>query len=313
MAGNLNSYLSQLLQIHWLRPETALWRTFDCLLMERFGKIDGKSIDLGSGDGTMSYLMAGGLIKNYDVFQDVGKLQDYNAGADIHNQAPLFDFEIDNKKLRYGFEWGVDHKEGLISKAKRFSGFYKNTAVLDLNNDLPFEGEYFDSAFSNILYWLIDIDKVLSQWHRVLKKNGKLFLMVPTATFKEKAWLYYSAPHSENKKYLNYFDRGYGPLIHHCYDASQWRNYFKKNNFSVLDHHLYLTDPVMDVWNIGTRPIAPLLIRMANALPSDTRDEMKAEWIDYFGKFLSPIIEGEFERKVGEAEAAFHFFILEKQ
>jgi SAM-dependent methyltransferase len=313
MAGSMNSYLSQLLQIHWLRPETALWRTFDCMLMEKFGSVGGNSIDLGSGDGTMSYLMAGGAIEGYDVFKDVGQLKNYNDGADIHNQTPISSLVLNNDKLRYNFEWGVDHKDGLIKKAQRLSGFYTNMAVHDLNKKMSFDDEHFESAFSNILYWLEDIDTTLSEWHRIIKKDGKLYLLVPTASFKEKAWLYYSAPHTGDKQYLNYFDRGYSALIHHCYKTEQWTEYFKRNGFVVADHHLYLTNPVMDIWNLGTRPIAPLLINMSNMLSGEQREVAKAEWVDYFAKFFMPIIEGEFERKVGEGEASFHFFALEKR
>ncbi len=312
MAGSMNSYLSQLLQIHWLRPETALLRAFDCLLMEKHGALSGKAIDLGCGDGTMSYLMAGGRIRNYDVFKDVGRLQDYNAGADIHNQTPAAALDFDSANLRYQFEWGVDHKDGLIEKARRFTGFYRNAAVHDLNRSLPFENEQFDSAFSNILYWLDDLDATLLDWHRVLNKDGVLYLMVPSASFKQKAWLYYMAPHQGDRRYLNFFDRGYGALIHHCYSTAQWEQSFRKAGFRVADHHLYLSDPVTDVWNIGTRPIAPLLINMSNRLSTQDRDAAKAEWVDYFSGFFTPIIEGEFGRKLSEPEAAFHFFVLKK-
>lgn len=309
----MKSYLTQLLQIYWLRPETALWRTFDCLLMEKYGNISGKSIDLGCGDGTMSYIMAGGAIKKYDVFMEVGQLHTYNDGADIHNQNPESPLKTDNANLRYKFALGVDHKEGLINKARRFSDFYGNVAIFDLNKKLDFEDGYFDSAFSNILYWLENIDSVLSEWHRVLKDRAKLYLFVPTEDFREKAWLYYLTPHSDDKKYLNYFDRGYSSLIHHCYNTSQWSAFFQKNEFVVAGHHLYLTNPVMDIWNIGTRPIAPLIINLSNMLSDESRVYAKSEWVDYFYKFFTPIIEGEFERHVTENEAAFHFFVLEKK
>lgn len=311
MVGSMKSYLEQLLRIHWLRPETALWRTFDCLLMEKYGDISGRSVDLGCGDGTMSFVMAGGVIDNYDVFMDVGKLQDYNAGADIYNNNTEISLDTRMTDLRYSYELGIDHKDGLIDKAKRFSPFYKDNLVFDLNKKLPFEADYFDTSFSNILYWLDDMASTLSGWRRVIKKEGKLYVFVPNANFKEKAWLYYSAPHADDNKYLNYFDRGYNALIHHCYDTAQWTEIFRKNGFTVMDHHLYLTNPVMDIWNIGTRPIAPLLINMANHLSPESRESSKSEWIDYFSRFLTPLIEGEFERKVPESEAAFHFFVLE--
>lgn len=313
MAGNMNSYLNQLLKIHWLRPETALWRSFDCMLMEKYGDISGRSVDLGCGDGTMSFIMAGGVVNEYDVFMDVGELQNYNAGADIYNQNTNIQLDTDLTRLRHTFEWGVDHKDGLIDKAKRFAPFYRNSLVHDLNKKLPFEDGYFDSAFSNILYWLDDMDKTLAEWRRVMKEQGKIFLFVPNANFKEKAWLYYLAPHAGDKRYLNYFDRGYNALIHHCYGTAQWEGIFQKNGFNIVDHHLYLTNPVMDVWNVGTRPIAPLLINMASELSPENRASAKSEWVDYFARFFTPIIEGEFERKVPENEAAFHFFVLEKK
>lgn len=314
MAGNVNNYLAQLLKIHWLRPETALWRSFDCLLMEKYGKIDGHAIDLGCGDGTMSFIMAGGALDEYDVFMNVGQLQNYNMGADIHNQCSDVPLKADCSHLRYSYEWGVDHKDGLISKARKLAPFYQTNLVLNLNNDrLPFEEGSFDSAFSNILYWLDNIDGILSEWRRIIRERGRLLLFVPSANFKEKAWLYYSAPHMGEKRYLNYFDRGYSSLVRHCYSSSQWTAIFQRNGFIVSDHHLYLTNPVMDIWNVGTRPIAPLLINMANMLTPEKRLNAKLEWIDYFSRFLAPIIDGEFGRKVSEDEAAFHFFVLERK
>lgn len=322
LVGDMNSsflevkafkYLRELLSIHWLRPETALWRTFDCLLMEKYGNISGNSIDLGCGDGTMSYIMAGGIIDKYDVFMEIGQLQNYNAGADIHNQNPESPLIADNTTLRYKFELGVDHKEGLINKARRFSDFYSNVAIFNLNQKMDLEDGYFDSAFSNILYWLKDIDSVLREWCRVLKDKAKLHLFVPTASFRGKAWFYYSAPHTGDNKYLNYFDRGYGSLINHCYNTTQWAAFFLRNGFAVADHHLYLTNSVMNIWNIGTRPITPLLINMSTMLSQEDRDIAKSEWVDYFFKFFMPIIEGEFERNVNENDAAFHFFVLEKK
>lgn len=309
----MNSYLSQLLQIYWLRPETALWRSFDCLLMEKYGDCSGVSIDLGCGDGTMSFIMAGGIVHEYDVFMDVGELESYNVGADIYNQSTKIQLKVDLTHLRHTYEWGVDHKDGLIDKAKRFAPFYRDNLVHDLNKRLPFEDGHFDSAFSNILYWLDDVDHALSEWQRVIKEQGKLFVFVPNANFQEKAWLYYSAPHADDRKYLNYFDRGYNALIHHRYSTAKWEGIFAKNGFGVASHHLYLTNPVMDIWNVGTRPVAPLLINMANMLSIENRASAKSEWINYFTNFFGPIIEGEFERKVAENNAAFHFFVLEKK
>ena len=308
---NMCKYLAKLLEVHWLRPETALWRTFDCMLMEKHGDINGRSIDLGCGDGTLSFLMAGGGLDEYDVFMDVDELDSYNSGSDIYNQKTSLVPILNVDSIRYTYEWGVDHKQGLIDKAKRFFPFYQNSLLVDLNNSTTFEDNYFDSSFSNVLYWLDDMEVTLSEWSRILKSRGKLYLFVPNSSFRGKAWLYYSAPHSGDKRYFNLFDRGYSSLIRQCHSTEEWIRIFQRNGFEVIDHHLYLTNPVIDIWNLGTRPIAPLLINMSKMLSFECRKEAKAEWVDYFTRFFQPIVEGEFERKVPEHDAAFHFFILE--
>ena len=61
----------------------------------------------------------------------------------------------------------------------------------------------------------------------------------------------------------------------------------------------------MDIWNVGTRPIAPLLINIANKLPAEDRLETKEEWIDYFLHFFQPIIEGEFGKSIPEEQAGY--------
>lgn len=52
-------YLAQFMNLHWLRPETALWRTLDCMVLqdiEFFPPI----IDVGCGDGLFSFTRGGG-------------------------------------------------------------------------------------------------------------------------------------------------------------------------------------------------------------------------------------------------------------
>lgn len=312
MAGTIDRYLTQLLEMHWLRPETALWRTFDCLLAERHFPDFGKAVDLGCGDGTLSYVMAGGQLENYDVFLDVGDLQNYNSGADIYNATPVTSLKFDHTGLRYRFDAGVDHKGGLVAKADRLGGFYRKTLVQDLNLQLPFDQNTFDTAFSNILYWLEDLDIVLKEWRRILTDNGRLVLFVPGENFKTKSWLYYAAPHHGERRYLNFFDRGYANLIHHCYGSEKWSALFRSHGFKIQHHQTYLTDPVMEIWNIGTRPIAPLLIEMANRLAPVDRGRSKLEWVQYFRNCLSPMIEGEIESGAAEEKCAFHFYVLEK-
>lgn len=306
------NYLTQLLETHWLRPETALWRTFDCLLLEDNVKLDNKIVDLGCGDGTFSFIAAGGKLINFDVFKNVTSMENYNKGSDIHNIKVTDKFLFDDTNLRYSITYGIDNKDGLISKAKSLGRFYSDTKIHDLNEKLPDISDDFDFAFSNILYWLNDLNSILTDWNRILNKDGQLILFVPNNNFKEKAWFYYKAPHSGYKKYFNYFDRNYASLIHHCYSYKTWKDIFNKAGFKIKMHKPYLSDIVMEIWNIGTRPISPLLINTANKLNDKDREEVKKDWVNYFKDFFLPIVHDEYSRTISDKESAFHFFVLEK-
>jgi SAM-dependent methyltransferase len=309
----INHYLMQLLSVFWLRPETALWRAFDCLLMDKV-LIRGNSVDLGCGDGMLSYIMAGGKINNYDVFLDMGHIESYHKGADVFDSEPnIFTLDLDNINLRHNYTWGVDHKESLINKTNRFNDFYQNTLVLDLNKKLPFENNFFDTIFSNIIYWLDDLHLVLGEWKRVLSDSGTLILFVPDKIFREKAWLYHNAPHDGYRSYYNCLDRGYKLDDKHLYSFDKWETIFHKHGLKILKHVNYLTNPVLEIYNIGTRPIFPLLINMTNHLSSDDREIIKKQWVDYFFNIFRPIVEGEYQRVPGKNEYGFHFFLLKKE
>ena len=53
----LSSMHESLLNAHWLRPETAMWRAEDILSMKSMNiKFKKKSLDLGCGDGIFTYI-----------------------------------------------------------------------------------------------------------------------------------------------------------------------------------------------------------------------------------------------------------------
>jgi SAM-dependent methyltransferase len=312
MDGKIKPFLKQLLSIYWLRPETALWRTLDCALMIQHDT-QGRGADFGCGSGILSYVMAGGKMKDYDDFMNVSHLNSYMKGADIYNSKVLVKPSLDSSGLHYTFSYGIDHKMGLLHKARHFNGFYEHTLQHDLNKPLPLPKGYFDWGFSNILYWLQDPSKVLRQWGQTLKSGGRLYLFVPNQYFKRKAWLYYKAPHRGDHAYLNYFDRGYNALIRHGYSQPTWQAIFQKSGFRTVSHRHYLSNPVMEIWNIGLRPISHLLIDMTSRLSKSERDDTKLKWTTFFEKFFLPVLQQELAHKQTEKHCAFHFFILENR
>jgi len=88
MVGKLNfmNSLNNFLNVFWLRPETALWRSLDVEAMDRFN-FKSPSLDLGCGDGIFSFIRAGGSFANdFDAF-DVANLDQFFENVDIFNES----------------------------------------------------------------------------------------------------------------------------------------------------------------------------------------------------------------------------------
>ena len=43
------------------------------------------------------------------------------------------------------------------------------------------------------------------------------------------------------------------------------------------------------IWDVGLRPIAPLLVKMTQALSPETRASIKREWVDLMIELLEPL------------------------
>ena len=144
------SVLKELLNVYWLRPETALWRAIDIEVMKGF-YICENSLDLGCGDGILSYIRGGGKFDiSFDDYQSINSLDKFYSNKDVHDFFIKGYHPKSTNKPSYKFSTALDHKENLLLKAKEL-GFYKNIVLHDANKELPFEDNYFDSVFSNIV------------------------------------------------------------------------------------------------------------------------------------------------------------------
>jgi hypothetical protein len=64
----------ELLNVFWLRPETALWREIDVRAMKQFS-FKAPSLDLGCGDGIFSFIRSGGgFSSDFDAFRAMSGL-----------------------------------------------------------------------------------------------------------------------------------------------------------------------------------------------------------------------------------------------
>ena len=310
------SVLKELLNVYWLRPESALWRSIDIEVMKDF-EICGNSLDLGCGDGVFSYIRGGGKFDiSFDDYQSIGNLEKYYDNEDIHDVFLEGYSPKINRKPNYLFSTALDHKKNLLLKAKKLN-FHQDYILHDANKDLPFEDHTFDSIFSNILYWLDDIQKSINEISRVLKTGGQVALMLPNKTMSEFSFYnnLYVKTQDIRYKFLEKLDRGRNSSnIKVSKSYKEWRSIFDNSGLKVLEHKTHLSKTTIQIWDVGLRPIFPVIYKLVNAVDdSDKLITVKKEWIELFMNYLKPLYDLELSGLIDQGvEKGFHYFVLEK-
>lgn len=303
---NSINFLKAHLNINWLRPENALWNATASTLISKY-EIIPPSLDLGCGDGIFSFITAGGNFStDYNRYINVNT-EGFWENKDIYDTCNLDRLEgYIMEYPKYSFVFGLDHKSNLLKQAKALD-FYDNLIKHDANRELPFEDRKFKTIFSNILYWLDDVQKVLKEIYRILDKDGITILCIPNTKFFEYCFSYqWKEKQSELLRLLN---RGRSECMHQAFSYDDFKALTQKIGFKVLEHFYYLSPLTLKIWDIGFRPLSPLLIKMANGLNIENRRAIKAEWIETIVKFLLPLYEMDNKSK---DEGGFHLFVLNK-
>lgn len=310
---NTTTTFEELLNAFWLRPETALWRELDIRAMQSF-VFRSPSLDLGCGDGIFSFIRAGGGFgRDFDAFRSMAGLDKFFENVDV--------FDAYDEKMHpslshapaYQIDWAFDHKENLLKKAGLL-GLHKNMRVGDANQPLPFPDESFYSLFSNIVYWLDDPAAVIAEIARVLRPGGQACLMLPNRTMPEFSFYnqLYVKTGNPDWAFLEKLDRGrFGDNIRQARSAETWEAMFVSAGLRVKLHKAHLSKTVIQMWDIGLRPLFPVLRKMADALTPEQLPGIKQEWIAILKQFLEPLVQMDDRLGQGE-EPAFHCYILEK-
>lgn len=304
------SFHSDILKAHlnaaWLRPESALWDAVASSHILRH-KITPPSLDLGCGNGIFSFITAGGRFSiNYDWYINVDEAR-MNDGRDMYDACSISNLKkYIIKNPAYRFTFGLDAKANLLKQASLL-GFYDNVIEHDANKRLPFRNGQFKTIFSNILYWLKDLDRSLEEIYRILDATGTALLCFPNETFYDYCVSYqWKEKHSNLLKLLN---RGRSEAIHWTISYNEFVKKARKAGFKIASHSYYLLPLTLKIWDIGLRPLSPTLIKMANNLEREKRAMIKKEWMEIAMDFIKPLYETE---KKSRAAGGFHLFVVQK-
>lgn len=253
--------------------------------------------------------MGGELTSAYDVYLNL-KLKGFWNKKDIYNQSetPIPPRFI-SKRPRYSYTVGLDHKINLIKQAS-YLGAYQKTVLADANQSWPFRNNSFQNIFSNIGYWLSNPNFLFSELGRTLKSGGKAYLALQTPSLPKLCPSYRPNDFPNYSQLLTLLNGGRS-------ECSNWRLSLKEleclirdNGFKLAYHRYYLTSVTLKIWDIGFRPLTPVLTKMANLLTSRKRVQLKKEWIELLNQLLNPVFEFEHQEP---KDGGYIYIILEKK
>ena len=265
------------------------------------------ALDLGSGNGLSSFITAGGAFSlEYDRYKNVDP-RGFWENKDIYDtvvEPPKKEWIIQDPKHR--IDYALDVKVNLLRQAQAL-GFYRHAVVADANYPLPLEDRTFQTIFSNMLYWLSSPESSLEEILRVLRPNGRALLCLQDHKFKDCCLSY--RWRELNSEVLRLLNRGRS-------ESNLWTISYKELmglagtlGFKVIYHTYYLSPLTLKAWDIGLRPLSPVLIKMISKLTAADRLSIKSEWMDILRPFLVELYE--LDRKSNE-QGGYHFVCLEK-
>lgn len=286
--------LRRFVQAYWLRPENALWMTLrSCTLSEI--ALDQPTIDVSCGDGVFSFLHCGGAFDpDFDVFTSVAEVaqlgrKDHPCNA---GEEDMFDHIGDGYKptivtpAAQTINVGTDYKRSMVAKAEKLS-LYDWLIEHDNNQPLPFPSDAFQTAYCNAAYWITGIDQFLSELSRIVRPGGHVVLQVKISSMAH----YTLAAHRQvlGDRFLAILDRGRSACWPTLADRATWERRFDAAGLTVESATPFITKTHAHIWDVGLRPIAPLLVKMAQALSPTTRASIKREWVDLMIELLEPL------------------------
>lgn len=287
-------FLREHLNVQWLRPESALWDTIASSLVSKI-PFESPSLDLGSGDGLFSFITAGGAFSpQWDRYCSIGP-------------DPMGPERWIVRAPRHRIDWALDLKPDLLRQADGL-GFYRNLILSDANRPLPFDSESFQSVFSNILYWLNSADSSFREIARVLRPGGWAWLCLPDHRFREFCVSYRWK--ESNSKMLQWLNRGRDESLRWTISLSEMERLASRAGLKVVSHVTYLSPLTLKIWDVGLRPLFPVLIRMLEKLGEADRQSAKSEWVETVYPILQELLSLDSR---GHGLGGYHFVGLERE
>ena len=300
--------LQRFLQAYWLRPENALWMTLRSLALREISWTS-PGIDICCGDGIFTFLHGGGALDpDFDVFTSVRNLD-----CVTESHADMFDHVEDSYKPpivsppRRTVEVGTDHKTALLAKAKRLD-LYDQLVRHDANHALPFDRDAFQTVYCNAAYWVKNIALFLSELARITAPAGRVILQVKLDSMKDHTLNVFEP--ILGSRFLEIIGRGRIDCWPTVCNQATWEKRFRAAGLTICDATPLVTRTHAHFWDVGLRPIAPMLVKMTQSIAPAVRASIKKEWVALFHDLLLPLCNSEMDLFADPAEPGEIQYVL---
>ena len=286
--------LRDALGLWWLRPENGLALASYCLRGVALAPAAGeRAADFACGDGVNTFFKCGGRFDfSFDIF---GKAVHPASAKEIAEKSiDVFDYE--DRSYAPGikhapgcrYTYGTDHKKSLLHKAEKLD-FYDRLLHVDLRQEAEIPDESLDLAYCNSLYWVAEASQALELMVRKVRPGGRIVIDVMTA--QRKTLRYENLLPTMPADWASLMNRGRQHNNPGIQDEAGWDRMFGIAGMTeIVDKRDIFPTAIAMVWNVGLRPVFPVLNRMAQAIAEEKRLEIKREWVDTMVELLLPVL-----------------------
>lgn len=146
---------------------------------------------------------------------------------------------------------GIDISSAEIEGAKQ-TKLYNSTIVGD-GRSLPFADESFGLVFSNcVIEHIPNVENVLRETSRVLKKGGYFIFTVPSENFANYLFFYVLLIKLRLKEMAQYYSIQRNKRLNHVniFSGETWKKKLRDLNLKVVTIEEYLSKSTIEVWDL---------------------------------------------------------------